>query len=76
MEEIDRAIAVAVLDETGDVNDVARVMSQCDRFRGWRREMSQGEFQERAREYVGGLCEEALQNVKKREIEIIKDLVL
>jgi hypothetical protein len=37
--------------------------------------MSQGEFQERAREYVGGLCEEALREARGREIEEVGDLV-
>ena len=73
--EIERALALAVLAETGDSGDVARVLSQGDVLRQWRGELSEGEFQVRAREYLRGMCEIAVKEVKVKQVEPIEDLL-
>jgi hypothetical protein len=73
--EIDRAIAVSVLEETGDSRDVARVLSQCDRVREWRGELPEPEFRERAREYVRAVYDSLVQEASERKVKEVEDLV-
>jgi hypothetical protein len=74
-QEIDRAIAVSILEETGDSRDVARVLSQGDRVRAWRGELSQGEFRDRVRDYVGAVYNSLVQEVSERKVKEVEDLV-
>jgi hypothetical protein len=74
-EEIDQAIAVSVLDETGDARDIGRVLSQCDRLRGWRGELPEPEFRERAREYVRAVYDSLVQEASERKVKEVEDLV-
>ena len=55
LEQIDQAISLSVAQETQDLADVGKVLSQSDLIRQWRQELPASLFQQRATDYIASI---------------------